>query len=88
MKYLFLVLLLSGCSIFQDPVIQTKLVYIEPPKELLIKPDKIENIDPEKTTEKEFSKWLIDNFSRYKQIELQFDKLIKWNETESKLVNH
>ena len=33
MKYLFLALLallVSGCSVFQQPVIQTKLVYVEP----------------------------------------------------------
>ena len=61
MKYLFLVLMLSGCSVFQQPVIQTKLVYVEPPIEITIKPEKIKSLDPEKATEKDFSNWVIES---------------------------
>ena len=90
MKYLFLALLallVSGCSVFQQPVIQTKLVYIEPPIEITIKPEKIKSLDPEKATEKDFSNWVIDNFYRFKQIETNFDALVEWNKQQASLVN-
>lgn len=86
MKYLLLVLALSGCTMFQKPIIETKLVYIAPPQELLVKPESVTMLDPNTATEKQFSLWIIDNFARFKQIENQYDGLVKWNNKQQNLI--